>query len=146
MNDVPSLFSHSSSTTALWTWDNTADRVVEHQSTFPISDVIGIHVKLETRSYTEAIPPGEMKFYNDLFKNRTSVINRIEGMMSLEGEDAYNKHVDMFRSDKNEVVFFVTKRRYWELLYLSQGKRYPRPCRRRSKARMAREWREYGSI
>lgn len=140
-DDVPRLLSYSGNTTALWTWDNTVERVVEHQSTFPICGVMGIQVKLETQSYTEAIPKG-LKLYNDLFQSRSSVINGIEGILTPEGEDAFNRRIDMYRNEKNEVIFFVAKQRYWELLYLSQGKRYPRPRRCRSKARMARKWRD----
>lgn len=138
---MDSLYSSPRSTIALWTWDNTVERVVEHQATEPIGDVMGIQVKLETRSYTDAIPKGELKLYNELFQNRTTVINRIEGILSLDGKDAYDKPIGMYRNQNNEAYFIVNKRRYWELLYRSQGKWYPKPRKCKSRARMSKKWR-----
>lgn len=47
----------------------------------------------------------------------------------LEQYQSSNMHVFMFKETA------------WKLLYISQGKRYPRPKRRKSQARMSKKWR-----
>lgn len=41
----------------------------------------------------------------------------------------------------SDVHVFMFKETAWKLLYISQGKRYPSPRKRKSQARMSRKWR-----
>lgn len=47
----------------------------------------------------------------------------------------------LFTGSQSHYVHYMSRQMSWELEYLAQGKRYPSPKRRKSQARMSREWR-----
>lgn len=50
---------------------------------------------------------------------------------------------ELYQSAQSTPLFLISKEMYWSLQYLAQGKRYPSPRKRKSKARMSRKWRRY---
>jgi hypothetical protein len=65
----------------------------------------------------------------------------VKGTLTSEGIGVLMGTLELDRD--REIVCCISKQRYWDIQYAAQGKRYPRPKRLKSKARMSKKWREY---
>jgi hypothetical protein len=69
-------------------------------------------------------------------------VDEISGSFTSADIQALMDKVHDHYTSSEEVYFYVYKRRYWDMQYASQGKRYPSLKKRKSKARMSKKWRD----
>ena len=100
----------------------------------PMFNVKAIDWSVEYDKSTE-MPP---KFdFRELFEHP---VVKVKGTLTSEGIGVL---MGMLQFDNDrEIVCCISKQRYWELMYLAQGKRYPKPRKRKSPMRMSKKVRK----
>lgn len=85
--------------------------------------------------------PVELPKYNFREMFNKPIEGKIEGTFT-PGE-GLNAFIDSIFRDyhSSETLVYISRQTHLELLYLAQGKRYPRLKKRKNKVRMSKKWR-----